>query len=199
MERREEIVACARELFEEKGLSKTSVQNIADRLGVARSLFYHYFPSKEELTSAVLDTYVEEFIESLRAWNAQRRTGDIDHALATVVALTRKELFDCESAHKPFRRALATHENAALYLAFVNRVAERVTSYIMDTTVEDYRRLHSVNIQHPYETIYTLILGLVGYLRQHPDVDDEVIKDIIAETLHLDTTQADQRQPDQKQ
>ena len=189
MGRREDIVSCARELFEEKGLSRTSVQSIADRMGVARSLFYHYFPSKEELTAAVLDTYVEEFIASLHSWNEQRRVGDIEHALSTVVVLVRNELFDCESAHKPFRRALATRENAALYLAFVNRVAERVTRYIMDTTVEDYRRLHSVDIQHPYETIYTLILGLVGYLRQHPDVDDEVIKDIIAQTLHLERAQ----------
>lgn len=189
MGRREDIVSCARELFEEKGLSRTSVQSIADRMGVARSLFYHYFPSKEELTAAVLDTYVEEFIASLRSWNEQRRVGDIEHALSTVVVLVRNELFDCESAHKPFRRALATRENAALYLAFVNRVAERVARYIMDTTVEDYRRLHSVDIQHPYETIYTLILGLVGYLRQHPDVDDEVIKDIIAQTLHLERAQ----------
>lgn len=188
MDRRAEIIACARELFEERGLSKTSVQSIADRLGVARSLFYHYFPSKEELTAAVLDTYVEEFIASLRVWNEQRRVGDIEHALSTVVALVRNELFDCESAHGPFRRALATRENAALYLAFVNRVAERVTRYIMDTTVEDYRRLHSVDIRHPYDTIYMLILGLVGYMRQHPDVDDEVIKDIIAQTLHLDRT-----------
>ena len=45
MGRREDIVSCARELFEEKGLSRTSVQSIADRMGVARSLFYHYFPS----------------------------------------------------------------------------------------------------------------------------------------------------------
>ena len=30
-----------------------------------RTLFYHYFPSKDELTSAVLDTYVGEFVEAL--------------------------------------------------------------------------------------------------------------------------------------
>lgn len=30
-----------------------------------RTLFYHYFPSKDELTSAVLNTYVGEFVEAL--------------------------------------------------------------------------------------------------------------------------------------
>ena len=41
---RADIVAAARELYEEQGLSKTSVQDITNRMGVARSLFYHYFP-----------------------------------------------------------------------------------------------------------------------------------------------------------
>ncbi|MFQ9742403.1 MAG: TetR/AcrR family transcriptional regulator, partial [Slackia sp.] len=40
MNRREQIIACTRELYEEKGLTKTSVQDIADKVGVARSLFY---------------------------------------------------------------------------------------------------------------------------------------------------------------
>ena len=43
-ERRADIVAAARELYEEQGLSKTSVQDITKRMGVARSLFYQYFP-----------------------------------------------------------------------------------------------------------------------------------------------------------
>ena len=39
--RRLEIIAAARELYEEKGLSKTSVQDITNRVGVTRTLFYH--------------------------------------------------------------------------------------------------------------------------------------------------------------
>lgn len=75
MDRRAEIIDCARELIEERGLAKTSVQGIAERMGVTRTLFYHYFPSKDELTSAVLDTYVGEFVEALRVWNESRVEG----------------------------------------------------------------------------------------------------------------------------
>ena len=71
-ERRADIVAAARELYEEQGLSKTSVQDITNRVGVTRSLFYHYFPDKEAVTSAVLDDYVADFIEATHYWNAQR-------------------------------------------------------------------------------------------------------------------------------
>ena len=118
MDRKLEIIQCARELIEERGLAKTSVAAITERMNVARTLFYHYFPSK------VLDTYVDEFIASLKEWNAQRVEGDIEGALDTIVALIRDQLFDNDNAHKPFRRALATHENASLYLQFINRVGE---------------------------------------------------------------------------
>ena len=45
--------------------------------------------------------------------------------------------------------------------------------------MRDYGALHEIRIEHVYETFYVLILGIVGYLRTHPDVDDEVLKDLI--------------------
>ena len=177
-ERRSQIVAAARELFERNGLACTSVQDITNEVGVARSLFYHYFPDKDAVTSAVLD----DMIEALSYWNAERQVGHVNDALASVVKLLRVGLFESNSFHT----ALATAENAALYLEFVNRVAHHTATYIIDTTVQDYRKLHEVRIEHLYETFYVLILGVIGYLRNHPDADDAVIADVIAQTLHMD-------------
>ena len=53
-------------------------------------------------------------------------------------------------------------------------------------TVKDYEALHQICIEHVHETFYVLVLGLVGYLRRHPDADDEMLADLIAQTLHLD-------------
>lgn len=181
-QRRADIVNAARELYEEKGLSKTSVQDITNRVGVTRTLFYHYFTDKEAVTSAVLDDYVSDFIEALQYWNAQRQTGNIEHALDSIIKVTRLALFDDD----PFRRSLASRENAALYLEFVGRVADRVATYIVNTTVRDYGALHEIRIEHEYETFYTLIVGLVGFLRRNPEVDDEILKDLIVQTLHMD-------------
>ena len=52
--RREQIVA-ARSLYEEKGIDRTSVKDITDRDGITRSLFHHYFSSRDEVTDAILD------------------------------------------------------------------------------------------------------------------------------------------------
>ena len=181
-QRRSDIVEAARQLYEERGLSRTSVKDIAERAGITRSLFYHYFPDKQAVTSAVLDDFVEDYIEALSIWNDERMTGEIEQALDGVVRVLRVSVFEGSS----FRRALDTWENAALYIEFVNRVADRTARYIVDTTVRDYSELHSVSIVHLYETFYILILGICGYIRTHQDVSDEVLKDIIAQSLHME-------------
>lgn len=181
-QRREDIIEAARQLYEEQGLSRTSVQSITNHLGVTRTLFYHYFPDKEAVTSAVLDAYVADYIEALEYWNSQRRPGNIEHALESVVKILRLGVFE----HDAFRRSLASQENAALYLDFINRVADRIASYMVETTVQDYGKLHTIKVDHVYETFYMLVLGIVGYVRHHPEAEDEVLKDLIAQTLHLD-------------
>ena len=196
MDRKLEIIQCARELIEERGLAKTSVAAITERMNVARTLFYHYFPSKEDLVAAVLDTYVDEFIASLKEWNAQRVEGDIEGALDTIVALIRDiwsiaELPEASRAEYLILRGKIAakreqYENASLYLRFINRVADASATYIVETTVADFGRLHEVRIDHIYETFYMLILGIVGYMRQHPEGSDDVLKDIIAQTLHFE-------------
>lgn len=181
-QRRNDIVEAARQLYEERGLSRTSVKDIAERAGITRSLFYHYFPDKQAVTSAVLDDFVEDYIEALSIWNDERMTGEIEQALDGVVRVLRVSVFEGSS----FRRALDTRENAALYIEFINRVADRTARYIVDTTVRDYSELHSVSFVHLYETFYILILGICGYIRTHQDVSDEVLKDIIAQSLHME-------------
>lgn len=181
-QRRSDIVEAARQLYEERGLSRTSVKDIAERAGITRSLFYHYFPDKQAVTSAVLDDFVEDYIEALSIWNDERMTGEIEQALDGVVRVLRVSVFEGSS----FRRALDTRENAALYIEFINRVADRTARYIVDTTVRDYSELHSVSIVHLYETFYILILGICGYIRTHQDVSDEVLKDIIVQSLHME-------------
>lgn len=181
-QRRNDIVEAARQFYEERGLSRTSVKDIAERAGITRSLFYHYFPDKQAVTSAVLDDFVEDYIEALSIWNDERMTGEIEQALDGVVRVLRVSVFEGSS----FRRALDTRENAALYIEFINRVADRTARYIVDTTVRDYSELHSVSIVHLYETFYILILGICGYIRTHQDVNDEVLKDIIAQSLHME-------------
>ena len=58
---KEKILRCARELFYRVGFQATSVDDIIERTGVAKSNFYYHFKSKEHLAFAVLEMQVDEY------------------------------------------------------------------------------------------------------------------------------------------
>jgi AcrR family transcriptional regulator len=180
--RRDEIVAAARELYETRGLEETTIKDISDKLGVARSLFYHYFKNKDAVTDAVIDDYVNDFLQMVYYWNEDRTQGDVLGALESCIQMLRRGIFDKDQ----FRNDLATNENARLYLMFLQRSAEGLAKYVTETTVADYERLHDIRINHVYETFYVLIIGMIGFMRRYPDAPDELLKDLIAQTLRLD-------------
>ncbi len=54
---RERIVVAAMELFWEKGYGSTSIADILKKAGANSGSLYHYFPAKQDVLNAVLDTY----------------------------------------------------------------------------------------------------------------------------------------------
>ncbi len=65
-ERKQEILETALRLFEEKGIQKTSMNDIAETMGVAKGLIYYYFRSKEELVAAVVESFSEGVEKEIR-------------------------------------------------------------------------------------------------------------------------------------
>ncbi len=180
--RRSEILQAVRDELAEVGLSRLSVSGITKRVGVTRSLFYHYFPTKEDAIDAAIETSIDEFIAKLEAWNAQRTPGDIEGALTSISELFRSLVLD-ESA---LPKVLISSGGASLYAGFLHRVADRCARYICDTTVADFAAVHKVEISHVYETFYMMISGLIMYVRTHQDASVEMIRDVAAATLHLE-------------
>lgn len=169
-----EIVVAARELYEEKGLARTSIQDITNHVGVTRSLFYHYFQNKEEVTSAVLDQYITDFLEAMQHWHESQTALATDESLHSMVKIMRMVLFEKNT----FRMALSTQENAALYLDFLNRFAAQGAEFMVTHPMVEQTK-YGEQSDHLYETFYVLIVGLVSYLRSHPDVEDEVLIDVV--------------------
>ena len=58
---REKILFCARDLFYFVGYQTTSVDDILQACGVAKSNFYYHFRTKDDLALAVLDLQIAEF------------------------------------------------------------------------------------------------------------------------------------------
>jgi AcrR family transcriptional regulator len=56
---RERLVLAAMELFWEKGFGSTSIADILKKANANSGSLYHYFPAKQDLLTAVLDTYFQ--------------------------------------------------------------------------------------------------------------------------------------------
>ena len=54
------IQAVARELFVEQGVQNTSLQQIADRLGITKPALYYHFASRDELVSSIIQPLLDE-------------------------------------------------------------------------------------------------------------------------------------------
>ena len=59
------IVNAARELIYASSYADVGVASICEHAGVKKGSFYHFFPSKSELTKAVLDTYFLDMKERI--------------------------------------------------------------------------------------------------------------------------------------
>lgn len=179
--RRTQIVQAAREISLEKGFSKITISDIAERVGMTRSLFYHYFQDKNQVADAVLDDVISDVINRLEEWNKHREAGNIPKALDDVVRLTRSLIAD----EGPFSQRLIEDGNAGLYLKFIDRAADRVSDYLCSSTVREFEQKHGMPITNEHETFYTLIVGLISLIRLHPDIDDTIVRQVAAQTLHL--------------
>ena len=80
----ESLLAVAVEVFNERGYDGTSMNDLADRLGIAKSGIYHHVAGKEELLSRALD----RALDGLEAMVAQANAGDAP-AIIRLEALVR--------------------------------------------------------------------------------------------------------------
>jgi AcrR family transcriptional regulator len=57
---KERIRAAARELFAQKGVQRTSLQEIADRLKITKPALYYHFSSREELVRSIVQPLIDD-------------------------------------------------------------------------------------------------------------------------------------------
>lgn len=70
---RERIQEVARELFAQQGVQRTSLQDIADRLGITKPALYYHFTSREDLVRSIVQPLIddgEQFVADQEARDA---------------------------------------------------------------------------------------------------------------------------------
>ena len=181
-DRRTAFVTAAFELFEERGISQTSIVDIANRVGVARSLFYHYFPNKNAITGAVINYRVDTFFEQLREWTRMQRGQDTYSSLVGAVGIIRSFL----QGSNTLSGAVMREDDAMLFQRFAFESAARLAEHFVHPQNSKGSLASISNVRHPRETFYSLSIGVISLMSHEPDVSDEVIADMVVDTLHID-------------
>lgn len=91
-------------LFEEKGFSETSIQDIVEALGVTKGTFYYYFPSKEQLLMEIHLGYIEDLLE--RQKMIQQKQLSNREKLTQVIALLITDIVNNGPSGKVFFREM---------------------------------------------------------------------------------------------
>jgi AcrR family transcriptional regulator len=72
---RQRIQEVARDLFLQQGVQRTSLQDIADKLGITKPALYYHFASREDLVRSILVPLIDEGEQFVAE---RERHGDID-------------------------------------------------------------------------------------------------------------------------
>lgn len=178
-----QIAQAARCLYEERGVAKTTVKDIAAEAGVTRELVYYYFHGKREITAAVIDDYIEDLVESAMVWNEGREFGMTEQSLRSCVQALRRALYDASGNDRPMIRVV---EELGIRDAFDLRAVRATVDAMFVCVVSEYAKFHEVEIDLVYEMLCVVIFGLVGLLKLNPEITDEELMKAIEQVLHLD-------------
>ncbi|MEB2282447.1 TetR/AcrR family transcriptional regulator [Lysinibacillus xylanilyticus] len=104
MERRNEILDAADELFGQKGFDGTSTNDILEKVGIARGTLYYHFKSKEDIMDALIERYNAEILGAANRIAADKSIAVHERIVRVVMALNisdgnGKEIID--HIHKP--------------------------------------------------------------------------------------------------
>lgn len=101
-ERWQDIVLAAWNLFLENEYEKTTMDDVAKKIGIAKGTLYHYFNSKEELLDAVVLNYVDEYMAEIQTAMDEAKGNALDKMqLLTKVCSSDGQDRTIERLHRP--------------------------------------------------------------------------------------------------
>lgn len=90
MEMREQILASAQRLVQQRGFNGFSYADVADEVGIRKASLHHYFPTKTDLGLALIEVYSAQINSALSGISGSSLR--VDEKLAAFVALFRGAL-----------------------------------------------------------------------------------------------------------
>ncbi len=154
VERREEIVRAAGELFAERGYGAVSVESIIRRVGIAKGTFYHHFRSKE----ALLEALVTKTLDGIIAAAEQVVADPALDALGKMAALLGSNGADHDPGKEAIVDSLHHPDNRQLHERINIETILRL-SPLLAQIVEQGNTEGVWDVRKPLETVQLLLSG----------------------------------------
>jgi AcrR family transcriptional regulator len=133
---KQRILQTARELFTSQGVQQTSLQEIADRLGITKPALYYHFASREELIRSIVTPLLDD---------GQRFLSEVENRAGVTARELVEGFFDFHYRHREDVLLLLTEMTTLADLGLVDVVLSwraRLTSLMFgpDATLEQQTR-----------------------------------------------------------
>lgn len=149
--RRQEIVTAAKELFIEKDYHTSTMQDVMNRLDIAKGTIYHYFKSKEELLEAVVEELSETYLNSVKDKFSKSKGKALKRMQALMEAGISSDDKLLEQLHRPGNIDLHTR----LLAVTISKLAPLYAEVIEQGCDEGV-----FDVKHPLESAELLLAGI---------------------------------------
>lgn len=141
-QRRDALLDAAAALFVEKGVGSTTIDDIAERAGVAKGTFYHYFPDRAEMLSALHSRYAQNFADLSSEAMGKCDKGDFAGRLNAWISTIVAEYIDSYALHDAIfhepsvsHRCVMSEEPVVQVLAELLAEGEAAGQWIVEDSV----------------------------------------------------------------
>ena len=152
-ERRAEIILAAKEIFMAKDYDRTTMQDVMQKLSIAKGTIYHYFKSKEDLLEAVIqhivDTYINDIQQTLD--NSKGTALDQFRTLIKAGQIADREKETIDSLHRP--------GNVALHSRLLALAVSRLAKLYAEVSAQGCKE-GVFATEHPLESAELLLAGI---------------------------------------
>jgi AcrR family transcriptional regulator len=164
--RQEAIVAAARALASESGMSAVQIVPVAERAGIAAGTVYRYFPSKDELVAALVAVIADQEIAGIRH-AAETAPGPLSALAAAIMAFAMRTARERRLAAAMLAGA-ADADASAERLAFRQRLAAELAVHIRAAIAAGHLPEQDAAFAAA-AAIGAIVEGLVGSLSGAPE------------------------------
>jgi AcrR family transcriptional regulator len=174
----ERMLTVAEKLFLTQGLRKTSLAELTEPLGIAKSSFYSFFPAKESVYLELMVRRAPELSGRMREAAERPTTRD------RLVALMRTTADLLEN--DPLYRRLITHpdELAAVGRRLGERELERVRPHVLDPVTELVERAQAEGgLVDAEPEVVIGVLRTVGLVVAHREEYGPAYRDVLDLTI----------------